>query len=123
MVNSQKAEVLNQEQQVEKEPTLTQQDLDTFSRLTVRDFKILKRFYFTGQQFPNDVAIYPISVLHTELKRLKIGYGIEGLRKRLALFVSLGLLDKVRTSVSFYIPVRDAGELKKKFKYFFKNFF
>lgn len=77
------------------------------------DVQILRKFYMTGREFPNDTQPYCFPLLYREMKvnnRLKIG--MEALRKRLNNLVKLGLLEKVKHSnPTGYRPVRDNVEL------------
>ncbi len=90
-------------------------------RLDFLDILILKKFYLTGNKFPNDVQAYCFPLLYKELtiqNNVKITQ--EGLRKRLKTLVKLGILEKVKGSnPSIYLPVRGkeefVRELIKKF--------
>ncbi len=77
-------------------------------RLDFLDVMILKKFYVTGKEFPNDIRPYCFPLLYKEMKQLhRVKIGVEGLRKRLNNLVKLGLLEKVKNSnPSAYIPVR-----------------
>ena len=72
------------------------------------DIQILRKFYMTGKEFPNDTQPYCFPLLYRELKvshHLKIG--IEALRKRLDNLTRLSLLVKVKHSnPTNYSPVR-----------------
>jgi len=78
-------------------------------KLDFLDIQILRKFYSTGKEFPNDCQPYCFPVLYSEMKverRLKIG--LEALRKRLENMVGLGLLEKVRNSnPTNYYPIRN----------------
>jgi hypothetical protein len=81
-------------------------------RLDFLDIQILRKFYMTGKDFPNDIQPYCFPVLFLEMKvnhNLKIG--MEALRKRLDNLVRLGLLEKVsRSNPTNYIPVKGAEQ-------------
>ncbi|MEM5882377.1 MAG: hypothetical protein QXS69_02870 [Candidatus Aenigmatarchaeota archaeon] len=91
-------------------------------RIDFIDVLILKKFYLTGKNFPNDVQPYCFPFLYTELKNQhQINLTLEGLRKRLNTLVNLGLLKKVeRTNPSVYFPKEDMKEIARRiiFKFF-----
>ncbi len=76
-------------------------------RLDFLDIQILRKFYMTGKEFPNDTQPFCFPILFREMRvshNLKIG--AEALRKRLDKLASLGLLEKVkRSNPSNYFPV------------------
>ena len=82
--------------------------LNLAERLDFIDIQILRKFYMTGKEFPNDTQPYCFPLLYRELKishHLKIG--IEALRKRLDTLVRSGLLIKIRHSnPTNYSPVK-----------------
>lgn len=85
-------------------------------RLDFTDILILKKFYLTGKEFPNDVQPYCFPILYNEMKinnNLKITK--EGLRKRLNNLVKIGLIEKIKgTNPSIYLPVRDKEEIVRE---------
>lgn len=78
-------------------------------RLDFLDIQILRKFYMTGRDFPNDTQPYCFPILFREMRvshHLKIG--IEALRKRLNNLTKLGLLIKIRQSnPAGYAPFRE----------------
>jgi hypothetical protein len=99
-------------------------------RIDFLDVLILKKFYATGREFPNDTQPYCLPILYKELKEQNnVKISLEGLRKRLNSLVKIGLLNKIeRTNPSIYYPVRDKEEFVRKIiiKFFerfgFENF-
>jgi len=90
-----------------------QEDVETIvltlvERLDFLDIQILRKFYSTEMEFPNDTQPYCFPLLYKELKtqnHLKIG--IEALRKRMGMLVKMGLLEKVRNSnPCSYFPIK-----------------
>jgi len=81
--------------------------LDLVERLDFIDVQILRKFYTTGKEFPNDTQPYCFPILYKEMKdvhRLKIG--MEALRKRLEVLVKFGFLGKINNSnPTNYSPV------------------
>lgn len=77
-------------------------------RLDFLDVQLLRKFYMSGKEFPNDVQPYCFPILFLEMKiNHKITIGSEALRKRLDNLVSHGLLEKhERTNPAVYNPVR-----------------
>ena len=68
-------------------------------RLDFLDIQILRKFYMTGKEFPNDTQPYCFPILFREMRvnhHLKIG--IEALRKRLLSLVRTDLLVKIKHS-------------------------
>jgi len=94
---------LSGEQFVEQEKSLN----NIVERLDFLDVQILRKFYVTGDAFPQDTRPYCFPILFSEMKvknNLKIG--MEALRKRLDNLVDLGLLVKVKNSnPTNYFPV------------------
>ncbi|MFH7903689.1 MAG: hypothetical protein QW409_01920 [Candidatus Aenigmatarchaeota archaeon] len=91
-------------------------------RIDFIDVLILKKFYLTGKEFPNDIQPYCFPFLYNELKlQHQINLTLEGLRKRLNALVNLGLLKKVeKTNPSIYFPKEEMKETVRKiiFKFF-----
>ena len=85
-------------------------------RVDFIDIIILKKFYMTGEKFPNDTQPYCFPILYQEMKtnnNLKITK--EGLRKRLHSLVKIGLLEKVeKTNPSIYLPKRNKERIVKE---------
>ncbi|RLI97731.1 MAG: hypothetical protein DRP00_03600 [Candidatus Aenigmatarchaeota archaeon] len=77
-------------------------------RLDFLDIQILRKFYMTGREFPNDLQPYCFPILYKEMKaQHKLKIGMEALRKRLNNLVKLGLLEKIKHSnPTNYGPVR-----------------
>ncbi|MEM5790571.1 MAG: hypothetical protein QXP77_00760 [Candidatus Aenigmatarchaeota archaeon] len=94
-------------------------------RLDFIDIQILRKFYMTGREFPNDTQPYCFPLLYKEMKvNNKLKIGIEALRKRLNNLVKLGLLEKVKHSnPTGYRPVRGQVEFVRGiiFKFFILN--
>lgn len=82
--------------------------LSFVERLDFLDIQLLRKFYSTGKEFPNDTQPFCFPILLKEMKtthHLKICG--EALRKRLNNLVKLGLLEKVKLSnPSSYFPVK-----------------
>jgi predicted transcriptional regulator with HTH domain len=99
-------------------------------RIDFLDVLILKKFYATGKEFPNDTQPYCLPILYRELtEQNNVKISLEGLRKRLNSLVKIGLLNKIeRTNPSIFYPVRGKEELVRKIivKFFerfgFENF-
>ncbi|MEM0480859.1 MAG: hypothetical protein QXQ14_01595 [Candidatus Aenigmatarchaeota archaeon] len=99
-------------------------------RIDFLDVLILKKFYVTGKEFPNDTQPYCLPILYKELiSQNNVKISLEGLRKRLNSLVNIGLLTKIeRTNPSIYYPVREKEEVVRKIivKFFerfgFENF-
>lgn len=73
--------------------------LNFATKLDFIDVQILRKFYVTGKEFPNDTAPYCFPILYREMKengQLKIG--MEGFRKRLDNLVRVGFLEKIKLS-------------------------
>lgn len=77
-------------------------------KLDFIDIQLLRKFYTTGKEFPNDCQPYCFPVLYAELRGSKqIKIGLEALRKRLDNLTKLVLLTKVRNSnPTNYYPIR-----------------
>lgn len=91
-------------------------------RIDFIDILILKKFYLTGKQFPNDIQPYCFPFLYNELKiHHQINLTLEGLRRRLNILSKLGLLKKVeRTNPSIYFPIEEIKDIAREiiFKFF-----
>lgn len=91
-------------------------------KLDFIDIQILRKFYTTGKDFPNDTQPYCFPILYKEMKtNHKLKIGIEALRKRLNNLTRLGLLVKVKHSnPTTYSPVRGKEIFVRKviFKFF-----
>jgi hypothetical protein len=89
--------------------------VDLAERLDFLDIQILRKFYMTGRQFPQDTQPYCFPILFREMKlnhHLKIG--VEALRKRLNNFVSMQLLEKAESSnPANYAPVSGREQFVK----------
>ncbi len=96
------------EKNIERQDEFESKILDLVERLDFIDIQILRKFYMTGKEFPNDTQPYCFPLLYKEMKtnhRLKIG--MEALRKRLNNLVKLGLIVKVKKSNPVnYMPVK-----------------
>jgi len=81
--------------------------LELAERLDFIDVQILRKFYVTGKEFPEDTRPFCFPLLYREMKvsnHLKIG--IEALRKRLENLIGIGFLEKVKNSnPTNYMPV------------------
>ena len=82
--------------------------LSLAERLDFVNIQILRKFYATGEDFPNDTRPHVFSLLYMEMKdSQKIRIGIEALRKRLDGLVLMGLLQKIgRSNPTSYYPVK-----------------
>ncbi len=82
--------------------------LSLAQKLDFTNIQILRKFYATGEDFPNDTRPQVFSVLYMEMKNVhKISMGSEALRKRLDCLVSIGLLEKIgRSNPAVYHPVK-----------------
>ena len=80
---------------------------DLAERLDFLDIQILRKFYMTGKDFPDDTQPFCFPILFREMRtnhHLKIG--MEALRKRLNNFVDMGMLEKIKYSnPTNYSPV------------------
>ncbi|MEM5852880.1 MAG: hypothetical protein QXS37_00680 [Candidatus Aenigmatarchaeota archaeon] len=83
-----------------------------FLNFDVIMIKILQKFYFNGENFPNDVNSYYLQQLFSELRSEGLQINVETLRKRLESLVKLGLIDKVNTYPRIYAPVRDVEKVR-----------
>ncbi|MEM7821743.1 MAG: hypothetical protein QXX38_02965 [Candidatus Aenigmatarchaeota archaeon] len=84
-----------------------------FLNFDVIMIKILQKFYFNGNKFPNDINCYYIQQLFSELKSEGLNINLETLRKRLESLVKLKLIEKVETYPRIYTPVRDVERIRK----------
>jgi hypothetical protein len=77
-------------------------------RLDFLDVQLLRKFYMTGRDFPQDTQPYCFPILFMEMKvSHKMPIGGEALRKRLDNLVTNGLLVKAkRTNPAVYEPIR-----------------
>lgn len=77
-------------------------------KLDFVNIQILRKFYATGESFPNDTQPHVFSMLYMEMKNTqKIQIGLEALRKRLDALVSMGLIKKIgRSNPASYHPVK-----------------
>lgn len=94
--------------EIKNEEIFEKNILSFVERLDFIDIIILKKFYVTGKEFPNDTQPYCFPLLYQEMKKIHhLKIGIEALRKRLDGLVKLGLLEKIKKSnPSFYSPIR-----------------
>ena len=92
---------------VEKNTEIKDDILELIERLDFIDIQILRKFYMTGKEFPNDTQPYCFPLLYNELKNTHhFKIGIEALRKRLNKLVSMNFLIKVKHSnPTSYEPV------------------
>ena len=81
---------------------------DLAERLDFLDVQILRKFYVTGKEFPNDTQPFCFPILFREMKtNLHLKIGAEALRKRLNNLVRLGLILKIRESnPTNYVPAK-----------------
>jgi len=81
--------------------------LDLAESFDFLDVQILRKFYMTGREFPQDTQPFCFPILFREMKtnhHLKIG--LEALRKRVNRFVEMELLEKIKGSnPTGYSPV------------------
>jgi len=86
--------------------------IDRFDKL---DILILRKFYFSGREFPNDLQLYSLPILIKELRELhRVNLTDDAIRKRVNKLCKLGLLKKVENSnPSIFLPIED---LKPKIK-------
>lgn len=96
------------EKNIEDQKSIDDVVLKLAERLDFIDVQILRKFYMTGKEFPNDTQPFCFPLLYREMKtthHLKIG--IEALRKRLDALTRAGLLIKIKHSnPTSYGPVR-----------------
>jgi hypothetical protein len=112
MINSVESLInISVEKNIEQNGELT--ILDLAEKFDLMDVQILRKFYMTGKDFPNDTQPWCFPVLYMEMKitnRLKIGQ--EALRKRVDNMVRIGLLEKVKNSnPANYFPVKGRENL------------
>lgn len=81
--------------------------LSLAEKLDFVNIQILRKFYATGEEFPNDTKPHVFSLLYMEMKSSqKIRVGVEALRKRVDGLVKMGLLEKIgRSNPASYHPV------------------
>ncbi|MEM7818818.1 MAG: hypothetical protein QW403_01575 [Candidatus Aenigmatarchaeota archaeon] len=93
---------------IEKNLEMKDEILSLIERLDFIDIQILRKFYMTGKEFPNDTQPYCFPLLYSELKNTHhFKIGIEALRKRLNKLVKMNLLVKVKHSnPTSYEPLR-----------------
>jgi len=73
--------------------------LNLVERLDFIDVQILRKFYTTGKEFPNDTQPYCFPILYKEMKEVhRLKMGMEALRKRLEILVKFGFLGKINNS-------------------------
>jgi len=101
-----KVKTFQEEKEIEQEQIDTKKIERFLLRLSYNDFRILKKFYFTGEPFPNDTSPYTLSTLRNELKIMGIKISLEGLRQKLNLWVENGLLEKYKSFVLIYQPIK-----------------
>ncbi|MEM3393832.1 MAG: hypothetical protein QXY79_02185 [Candidatus Methanomethylicia archaeon] len=75
--------------------------------------RILQKFYFNGNKFPNDTTCYYVQQLFSELRSDGLQINLETLRKRLDTLVKLNLIEKVDTYPRIYMPVRDIERVRE----------
>jgi hypothetical protein len=87
--------------------------LNIIERLDFIDIQILRKFYMTEKEFPNDTQPYCFPLLYSELKNTyHFKIGIEALRKRLNKLVKMNLLIKVKNSnPTSYEPINGKENL------------
>lgn len=99
--------------QISKEENIEEKILDIVDRLDFLDVQILRKFYATGKDFPQDTQPFCFPVLFKHMKEthhLKIG--LEALRKRLDVLVKYDFLLKVKNSnPTCYFPVKGREQL------------
>jgi len=100
-MTSQKA-ILEQNQQSEDMILLLAEKLDFIN------IQILRKFYMTGRDFPNDTQPHCFSILYMEMKTMhKVKIGSEAFRKRVEKLVKMKLVEKIgRTNPANYFPVK-----------------
>jgi len=93
--------ILEQNQQSEDMILLLAEKLDFVN------IQILRKFYMTGRDFPNDTQPHCFSILYMEMKTMhKVRIGSEAFRKRLEKLVKMKLVKKIgRTNPANYFPV------------------
>ena len=82
-------------------------------RLDFVNIQLLRKFYMTGLDFPQDTQPHCFSVLYMEMKTIhKLRIGQEALRKRLDKLVSMNLIEKAgRTNPANYFPLKGNEQL------------
>ena len=95
--------------------------VDLAERLDFTDIQILRKFYATGKEFPDDSRPHCFPILYKEMRSSRqIKLGLEALRKRLDGLVVIGFLEKVKHSnpVNYY-PVKDKERIITSYPYLF----
>jgi len=94
--------ILEQNQQSEDMVLLLAERLDFIN------IQILRKFYMTGREFPNDTQPHCFSILYMEMKTMhKVRIGSEAFRKRLEKLVKMKLVKKIgRTNPANYFPIK-----------------
>ena len=82
-------------------------------KLDFVNIQVLRKFYMTGMDFPQDTQPHCFSVLYAEMRNVhKLKIGPEALRKRMDKLVSMNLIQKVgRTNPANYFPLRGNEQL------------
>ncbi|MEM5879451.1 MAG: hypothetical protein QXU74_03095 [Candidatus Aenigmatarchaeota archaeon] len=96
------------QEKIESKKELTSIFLN-FDIVTIR---VLQKFYFNNEEFPNDINSYYIQQLFSELKSEGLQINLETLRKRLESLVKLNLIEKVETYPRIYMPVKDVERVR-----------
>ncbi|MCS7123223.1 MAG: hypothetical protein RMJ17_01445 [Candidatus Aenigmarchaeota archaeon] len=95
--------------------------INLIERMDKIDIILLKKFYFTSKDFPNDMQVYAFPILIKELREVhKVSLTDDAIRKRLKKLCELGLLEHVKNSnPSIFLPIEEkknfVEELIKQF--------
>lgn len=89
--------------------------ISLIERMDFLDIQILRKFYMTNKEFPNDTQPWCFPILYMEMKvNHRMTIGMEALRKRLDELVKVGFLEKIGNSnPTNYIPVAEKVQLVK----------
>lgn len=82
--------------------------LSMAEKLDFINIQILRKFYATGEAFPNDTQPHVFSMLYMDMKSVqRIPIGLEAFRKRLDALAGMGLLKKAeRSNPASYHPIK-----------------
>lgn len=87
--------------------------IEVVERLDKIDILILRKFYFTNKEFPNDMQVYCFPILIKELKEIhNIKLTTDALRKRIEKLCKINLLEKVeKSNPAIYLPLESKKEM------------
>ncbi|MEM5802809.1 MAG: hypothetical protein QXO57_02525 [Candidatus Aenigmatarchaeota archaeon] len=83
---------------------------------TLTDFRILKKIYNTGKNYPFDTTPYSVPTLYDSFKREKISISVEAIRKALKRLEKFKLIVKGNSNSYpvFYYPIANGEKIIKE---------